>query len=144
MIHCAPLLTTPPLTRGSLAPRSQGPIPGQLSRCTNLKTLYIANNPELDGTIPTQLANLPELKVMNLGSNALTGPIPTEIFGMHSLETLCAPPLSRTVQMPSNPECDQVMMNTVPRYTVVQPLPSELLAASSACAEAPRLGRAGW
>jgi len=70
--------------------RAQGPLPSQLGLLTNLKTLYIANNAELDGSIPSQLAQLGSLKVMNLGSNALTGAVPSEIFSMNSLETLCA------------------------------------------------------
>jgi len=66
----------------------KGPLPSQLGLLTNLKTLYIANNAELDGSIPSQLAQLGSLKVMNLGSNALTGAVPSEIFSMNSLETL--------------------------------------------------------
>jgi hypothetical protein len=60
----------------------------------------------LDGSIPSQLGQLSNLKVLNLGSNALTGAVPSEIFSMNSLETLCAlPPTPLVVHccMPETP-----------------------------------------
>lgn len=52
-----------------------GPIPANLSACSELQALRLANN-MFDGLIPRELSKLEMLEVLAMGNNNLTGTIP--------------------------------------------------------------------
>lgn len=45
-----------------------------------LKKLYVAGNPDLEGTIPSQIGNMTSLVELKLGRTALGGTLPAELF----------------------------------------------------------------
>ena len=53
----------------------QGTIPAAIGKLTNLKQLWLGNNPGLSGTIPGGLGRL-NLAILSISSTGLTGPIP--------------------------------------------------------------------
>ncbi|PNT62812.1 hypothetical protein BRADI_4g08540v3 [Brachypodium distachyon] len=55
-----------------------GPIPPELSNCTNLQSLDLSSN-ALSGPIPPELSKLLNLAVLNLSANSLSGAIPREL-----------------------------------------------------------------
>ncbi len=64
--------------------------------------LYLVNN-NLQGQIPPNLGNLPNLQILNLGNNNLTGSVPTELSRLTQLKTLCLygnPSLETTLPPP--------------------------------------------
>ena len=74
--------------RGEWIPHGlQGSIPTELGSLTNLRYLRLNNN-ALTGPIPTELGSLTALRYLRLNNNALTGPIPTELGNLSNLESL--------------------------------------------------------
>ena len=69
------------------AAKLEGTIPTQLGSLTDLRTLNLRSN-RLTGTIPTQLGNLINLQTLNLQSNRLTGSIPTQTGSLTNLREL--------------------------------------------------------
>ena len=65
----------------------QGTIPTELAQLTNLTWLSLNVN-QLTGAIPTELAQLTNLTDLNLGGNQLTGTIPTELAQLTNLTWL--------------------------------------------------------
>lgn len=65
----------------------EGSIPPQLGQLPNLRVLNLEDN-DLTGVIPPQLADLENLEELNLSGNDLTGAIPPELGGLPRLHTL--------------------------------------------------------
>ncbi len=65
----------------------QGTIPTELGLLANLKELYLYGN-QLTGTIPTELGLLANLKTLDLRENQLTGTIPKELGLLANLTRL--------------------------------------------------------
>jgi len=66
----------------------QGSIPADLALLSRLQHLDLAGN-DLQGTIPSQLGLLTDLKLLDLSNNPnLQGPLPSEIQNLPNLETL--------------------------------------------------------
>ena len=63
-----------------------GPIP-EINQLTNLRRLDLGSN-KLTGPIPSEISQLNNLERLDLASNELTGPIPTEINRLTDLERL--------------------------------------------------------
>jgi Leucine-rich repeat (LRR) protein len=62
-----------------------GPIPAEpLTQLTYLQELKLSNNSFTD-TIPAALATLPNLSILTMANNQLTGPIPEEFNRMQKL-----------------------------------------------------------
>jgi len=64
-----------------------GTIPTELEKLSDLKQLVLANN-KLEGSIPTELGNLTNLTIFNLHKNELTGSIPPELGNLTNLKFL--------------------------------------------------------
>ncbi len=64
-----------------------GPIPTELADLDNLRTLQLMGN-ELTGRIPAELAQLTNLEGLDLAYNRLIGPIPVELATLYNLRTL--------------------------------------------------------
>ncbi|GAA0160796.1 hypothetical protein LIER_17269 [Lithospermum erythrorhizon] len=54
-------------------------IPGVIANLSNLKTLDLSNN-KLTGQVPDFLANMLSLEVLNINGNNFTGPIPSKLL----------------------------------------------------------------
>jgi Leucine-rich repeat (LRR) protein len=69
----------------------RGPIPAQIGSLPRLEFLHLGYN-HLDGTIPEAfirgLANRSKITTLNMGDNALQGPISSSFCGIAALETL--------------------------------------------------------
>ena len=67
----------------------QGSIPHELfTTMSHLLEFYVQGNPELTGTIPTQIGELADLKEFRAHDCSLTGSIPSEIGRLYRLEVL--------------------------------------------------------
>jgi Leucine-rich repeat (LRR) protein len=64
-----------------------GTIPSELSALSNLKVLSLSYN-ALVGTLPTQFGSLNRLEFLQVDFNQLTGPLPNELAELVTLETL--------------------------------------------------------
>ncbi len=64
-----------------------GSIPSELGNLANLRTLSLSNN-QLSGSIPSELGNLANLGTLSLYGNELSGSIPPELGNLDNLETL--------------------------------------------------------
>jgi hypothetical protein len=64
-----------------------GTIPSQLDNLSNLKYLSLKNN-QLSDSIPAQLGNLKHLEVLSLRENQLSGGIPSELSNLSNLKEL--------------------------------------------------------
>ncbi len=64
-----------------------GSIPTELENLSNLKILRLFSN-QLTGSIPTELGNLSNLEDLRLHNNLLTGSIPTELGNLSNLDVL--------------------------------------------------------
>ena len=62
-----------------------GSIPDTLGNCTSMRVLYLENNPELSGTIPTTLARMTDLEKLVMYTNQLSGTVPTEFTAFTNL-----------------------------------------------------------
>ncbi|WCJ34722.1 Leucine-rich repeat transmembrane protein kinase [Euphorbia peplus] len=71
------------LTRNYLS----GTIPTTLAQLPNLQTLALLGN-RLNGSIPPQIANISTLVVLNLEDNLLGGPLPANLGNLMNLERL--------------------------------------------------------
>ena len=65
----------------------EGTIPTELGNLSELRRLNLDRN-QLSGTIPTELGNLSELRGLSLYSNQLSGTIPTELGNLSDLKIL--------------------------------------------------------
>ena len=64
-----------------------GEIPAELANLSNLKSLDLGDN-QLSGEIPAELGNLPNLEDLDLSDNQLSGEIPAELANLSNLEDL--------------------------------------------------------
>ena len=64
-----------------------GSIPSELGNLSNLVTLWLSNN-QLSGAIPVELGNLSNLRYLRLYYNQLSGTIPVELCNLLSLQDL--------------------------------------------------------
>jgi len=65
-----------------------GSIPPQIGNLVNLKVLSLLFNPQLTGVIPPEIGNLKNLVSLDLGSNKLSGSIPPQIGNLTNLVSL--------------------------------------------------------
>ncbi|KAJ0090741.1 hypothetical protein Patl1_13763 [Pistacia atlantica] len=65
----------------------EGPIPDNLSSCTNLNSLNVHGN-KLNGTIPPAFQRLESMTYLNLSSNNIRGSIPIELSRIGNLDHL--------------------------------------------------------
>ncbi|XP_073034964.1 uncharacterized protein [Primulina eburnea] len=65
----------------------EGPIPPNISECSQLSLLSLAFN-KFSGSIPREIGNLRSLEILYLGSNHFTGTIPEEVSNLYNLEKL--------------------------------------------------------
>ena len=66
----------------------KGNLPPQTGGLGALKSLRIASNPDLTGSIPVSLGELSSLETLNLYGNALSGSLPLELFDASKLKHL--------------------------------------------------------
>lgn len=66
----------------------EGPIPSTIGSCRLLELVSLSHNFLLNGSIPSELGLLRNLKYLWLGINKLTGSIPTSFGNMSSLKNL--------------------------------------------------------
>ena len=64
-----------------------GTLPAELGNLSNLRVLVIYSN-TLTGSIPAELSNLSNLEILNINTNTLTGSIPTELGNLSKLTSL--------------------------------------------------------
>ena len=67
--------------------RLNGSLPPELGNFPNLQTLWLDGN-RLSGPIPSELGNLSTLQALHLHDNWLSGPIPPELGNLHNLHRL--------------------------------------------------------
>lgn len=65
-----------------------GSLPSTMNEFVSLETLDLSKTRDITGTIPTQLATLPNLSTLNLEGNKMEGSVPSQLAKMSSLETL--------------------------------------------------------
>ncbi len=65
-----------------------GSIPKEIGKLTALKELRLQWNEDLEGTIPEELYNLKQLRVLSLGYTALQGELSPKIGALSQLDTL--------------------------------------------------------
>ncbi|XP_048542212.1 probable LRR receptor-like serine/threonine-protein kinase At3g47570 isoform X1 [Triticum urartu] len=65
-----------------------GAIPSNISRCTNLRVMIIADNKGLQGSIPSEIGNMQSLRVVHLYNNSLTGTIPSSLGNLSQVTIL--------------------------------------------------------
>ena len=75
------------LSRNLVTGRLTGMIPPELANLANLKTLDLSEN-RLTGRIPPELANLTNLTTLDLWDNQLTGSIPVQLGDLSNLRFL--------------------------------------------------------
>jgi len=69
--------------------RLHGTLAAEIGQLSFLESLDISNN-LVEGNIPIEIANLTNLQILKLGSNKqLSGPLPSDIGQLSSLELLC-------------------------------------------------------
>lgn len=64
-----------------------GPLPSDLAKLTELRSLDLSGN-QITGTVPSWLTQLKKIEVLNLGDNSLTGSVPSDISNATKLKTL--------------------------------------------------------
>uniref|UniRef100_A0A7I4E7T7 Protein kinase domain-containing protein n=1 Tax=Physcomitrium patens TaxID=3218 RepID=A0A7I4E7T7_PHYPA len=65
-----------------------GPLPSELSNCTNLEHLNLGAN-NFGGAVPAQImSSLPKLKYLNLSMNNFTGALPDAVGNLRNLQSL--------------------------------------------------------
>ncbi|CAB9514510.1 LRR receptor-like serine threonine-protein kinase [Seminavis robusta] len=77
-----------------------GSIPPSWSRLSKLEVLTLSHCDELEGTIPSALANMPSMKYLSLQKTNLEGPIPSFLGGLTHLKELYLHNTKLTGQMP--------------------------------------------
>ena len=103
-----------------------GTLPAELGDLTNLKVLWLHGN-NLGGSMPAELGHLVNLQSLFLADNGLTGPIPAELGSLTNLESLwlqrneLTGPLPATLGRLSNLEKLLLQNNQL-----IGPIPSEL------------------
>jgi len=68
-------------------PQLSGPIPASLGNLKNLQNLFLMDN-QLTGAIPAELGNCSQLTVLSVSGNQLTGPIPAQLGNLSNLYSL--------------------------------------------------------
>ena len=86
-----------------LANNLQGTLPTELGLLANLRSLAIESNPLLSGSIPTQLAALRELTFLSVhNSTRLSGTLPNELGSLDSLSYLSLHECALSGTLPDN------------------------------------------
>mmetsp|Transcript_10302 Transcript_10302/g.23821 ORF Transcript_10302/g.23821 Transcript_10302/m.23821 type:complete len:230 (-) Transcript_10302:427-1116(-) len=79
---------TSPLTVGPSRVMMTTKVPRNQTLLSTLTSLFLRDNADLTGTIPTRLASLTRLTQLSLQSNDLSGTIPSELSRLSVLESL--------------------------------------------------------
>ena len=103
-----------------------GSIPPELGNLTNLKILVLDEN-QLTGTIPSQLGSLSELTEIDIGNNQLTGSIPSQLGSLANLESLGLNDNQLSGSIPATlGNLSKLETLTASRNAFNSPLPAEL------------------
>ncbi|GKY98972.1 hypothetical protein MPSEU_000852900 [Mayamaea pseudoterrestris] len=68
--------------------RLSGSIPTQLAGCTRLRFMDLANNPLLEGTIPSQIQEMTSLVTWTMHNTSISGALPSQLAQLTSLSSL--------------------------------------------------------
>jgi Leucine-rich repeat (LRR) protein len=66
----------------------KGSLSSRIEELTSLKNIDVSNNPGLEGTLPKELGNLPNLTVLKSSESQITGPLPAEMGNLKKLTEL--------------------------------------------------------
>lgn len=66
----------------------QGSLPDEIFLLNDMTTFQVIMNPGLTGSIPSTVAKLQNLEILNLNKNYLSGGIPESLLSLPSLTTL--------------------------------------------------------
>ncbi|KAF8769632.1 hypothetical protein HU200_006231 [Digitaria exilis] len=65
-----------------------GAIPSNISRCASLRVMRLADNNGLTGSIPTEIGDMPLLRILYIANSSITGAIPLSLGNLSRLTVL--------------------------------------------------------
>ena len=99
-----------------------GTLPESIGLFPHLTTLWIAQNDQLTGTIPSTVGNLTNLQLLDLYSNALTGTVPLSLFNLSHITSFYLYDNLLTGSLPSSSHIWQPLASTITNFGLEQNL----------------------